>query len=75
LALASHAAPRDLVQFLMNERNQAIEGRLVALPPFEKETGDFRRMGRNTIILSPFRGVQGLAAVSRFPDRRNSHDE
>ena len=51
-ALAGHAAPRDLVELSMDERNQPIEGRLVALPPFEKEPGDLRGMVRNATILS-----------------------
>ena len=41
-ALSRHAALRDPVQFLVDERNQSLEGSLVAPPPFEKEPGDFR---------------------------------
>lgn len=39
-ALPHHAASRDLVQFLMHERDQSLAGSLVAFPPFEKERGD-----------------------------------
>jgi hypothetical protein len=46
-ALSRHAALRDLVEFLMDERNQSLEGTLVALPPFEKEPGDPREVLRN----------------------------
>jgi hypothetical protein len=48
LALAGHAPPCDLVEFPMNQRNQSLEGLLVAPPPFEKEPGDSRRVCRNT---------------------------
>ena len=41
-ALSGHAAPRDLVEFLMDERDQSLAGGLVALPPLEKERGDIR---------------------------------
>jgi hypothetical protein len=47
LALAGHAPPRDLVEFPLNQRNQSLEGRLVALPPFEKKLGNPRRAFRN----------------------------
>ena len=46
-ALPGHASPRDLMEFPLNQRNQSLEGRLVALPPFEKEPGDPRRAFRN----------------------------
>ena len=49
-ALSRHAAPRDPVEFPVDERNQSLEGTLVAPPPFEKEPGDFRGVRRN----SPF---------------------
>ena len=42
-----HAAPRDLVEFLMDERNQPLEGILVAPRPFEKEPGDSGGLQRN----------------------------
>jgi hypothetical protein len=35
-ALAGHAAPRDLVELLMDERNQSGESCLVALTPGQK---------------------------------------
>ena len=46
-ALARHAAPRDPVELLVDERNQPLEGTLVAPPPFEKEPGDPRGVHRN----------------------------
>jgi hypothetical protein len=46
-ALSRHAAPRDPMQFPVDERNQSLEGTLVALPPFEKEPGDPREVLRN----------------------------
>ena len=39
-ALARHAATRDLVELLMDERNQPLEGSLVALSPFKEQPGD-----------------------------------
>jgi hypothetical protein len=33
--LSRHAAPGDAVKFLVDERNQAVEGTLVALAPLE----------------------------------------
>jgi hypothetical protein len=49
-AFSRHAALRDLVEFPVDERNQSLEGTLVAPPPFEKEPGDSRGVLRN----SPF---------------------
>jgi hypothetical protein len=34
--LAGHAAPRDLVEFAVHERNESLEGAFVAFPPLEK---------------------------------------
>jgi hypothetical protein len=45
LTLSCHAAARHLLELLMDERNQPIEGRLVALSPFEQEAGDLCRLG------------------------------
>jgi hypothetical protein len=49
-ALARHAAPRDPVQFPVDERNQLLQGTLVAPPPLKKAPGDSRGVLRN----SPF---------------------
>jgi hypothetical protein len=46
-AFAGHAAPGNLVKLPMDERNQSLEGILVALPPFEQEPGDSRDVLRN----------------------------
>ena len=43
--LASRVSPGDLVEFPMYERNQLLQGPLVALPPSEQQAGDFRRAG------------------------------
>ena len=46
-ALTCHAAPRDLVQLTMNQRDQLLAGSHVAFPPLEKERGDIRRVFGN----------------------------
>jgi hypothetical protein len=46
-ALSRHTAPRDPAQFPVDERNQSLEGALVAPPPFEQEPGDSRDVLRN----------------------------
>jgi hypothetical protein len=49
-ALSRQAASRNPVQFPVDERNQSLEGTLVAPPPFQKEPGNSRGVRRN----SPF---------------------
>jgi hypothetical protein len=49
------SASRDPVEFLMHERDQSLEGALVALPPFEQQPGDLRLMFNNPDILCPSR--------------------
>ena len=56
--LSRHAAPRDLVELPVDERNQSLEGGLVALSPFQKQSGDLRGVVSNSAILGPFRRVQ-----------------
>ena len=51
-ALASHTALRDLMKFPLDERNQLLEGVLVAFPPLQKQPGDRRRRIRNLDILN-----------------------
>ena len=41
-ALAGHAAPRDLVELVMDERNQLLEGGFIALAPREEERRHLR---------------------------------
>ena len=53
-ALARHAASRDPVELLMDERDQLLEGALVALSPSEQQSGDLRVVVGNPGILSPF---------------------
>ena len=55
-ALPCHASSCDLVKLPLDERNQAIEGALVALTPFEKQSGGLIRFLRNVAILRPFAG-------------------
>ena len=55
-ALSSHAAPRDPVELLMNERNQSLEGGFVAVAPFEEQLGYAWGIVRGGTSLDPFRG-------------------
>jgi hypothetical protein len=41
-ALSGHAAARDLVELLMDERDQSLAGGLVSLSPLEAETETLR---------------------------------
>ena len=54
-ALARHAAPRDLVQLPVDERNQSLEGGLVAFAPLQQQVGNRRGMVGNAPILAAFR--------------------
>jgi hypothetical protein len=54
--LPCHAPSRDLAKLPLHERNQAAEGGLVALPPFQKQSGGLRGVVRNVAILSLFDG-------------------
>jgi hypothetical protein len=40
--LSGHTAARDLVQLLMNEGDQPVQGRRVALSPRLEQAGDVR---------------------------------
>jgi hypothetical protein len=42
------------VQLTLDERNQPAEGALVALPPFQKQSGRLRGVVRDAVILRPF---------------------
>jgi hypothetical protein len=53
-----YAASRDPVKLLVNERDQSLEGLLVASSPLEEQAGDFRRLFRNCAILCPYLGGQ-----------------
>ena len=53
-AFARHAAPRDLVQLLVHERNQPVEGGRIALVPSEQQPGDIRGGFRDAVILGRF---------------------
>ena len=53
-ALAGHAAARDLVELPVDERDQPLEGRLVAVPPLVEQPGDRLGDGSVSVILTPF---------------------
>jgi hypothetical protein len=52
--LAGPTAPRDVVELVVDERNQLRERSLVALSPGEKQSGDVSRMVRNAVIVGAF---------------------
>jgi hypothetical protein len=52
--LSCHAPSRDLVQLPLYERNQPVEGGLVALTPSSQQSGRLRGVVRNVAILSLF---------------------
>ena len=64
-ALSRHAASRDPVEFLMDERDQSLEGALVALSPFEEQPGDVRVGIRNPGILGPFARLTSFVQPER----------
>ena len=47
---ARQAAACDPVELFVDERNQPLEGRLVAFPPLDQEPGDFRGVVRNGLF-------------------------
>jgi len=53
-ALARHAASRETMELVVDERDQLLEGALVALSPFEEQSGDLRVVVGNPRILEPF---------------------
>jgi len=52
--LSCHTSSRDLVKLLLYERNQSVEGGLVALAPLQKQCGGLRGVVRNVAILRLF---------------------
>jgi hypothetical protein len=52
--LPCHASSRYLVKLRLDERNQTVEGVLVALTPFEKQSGGLCRLVWNAAILRLF---------------------
>ena len=54
--LSCHAPSRDLVKLPLYERNQPVEGGLIALTPSEQQSGGLRGVVRNVAILSPSEG-------------------
>ena len=49
--LAGHAAAGDPVQLAVDERNQPLEGVLVALSPFQQQSGDLGGWLGDVVIL------------------------
>jgi hypothetical protein len=68
--LSGHAASRNLMKLPLDERNQAVKGGLVALTPFEKQSGGLRKVIRNVAILRLFLSCTVLLVRSRFTGRR-----
>lgn len=64
--LSRHAAPGDPVELVVDERNQAVEGTLVALAPFEQQSGDVGGVSRSVTILDPFPALRVFISGSRF---------
>ncbi len=62
--LSCHAPSRDLVKLPLYERNQSVEGGLVALTPFQQQSGGVRGVVRNVAILSLF---DGCTVSQRLP--------
>jgi len=72
VALARHAASRETMELVVDERNQLLEGALVALSPFEEQSGDLRVGVGNPRILA---SIQLLVTGSRFIDRGQDEEE
>ena len=53
-ALSRHTASRDPVELLIDERNQPLEGVLVAVSPPEEQPGDLGVLVSNAAMLSQF---------------------
>ena len=70
--LSGHASSRDLMKLPLYERNQSVEGGLVALTPFQKESRSLRGVVGNIAILCPFRSCTRLAV---FPALRTEGDK
>ena len=72
-ALSSHASTGNLVKLALDQRNQAAEGDVVALPPFQKQSRGSRWIVRNIAILCPFLAHAPSCGVFPFTDRRSLH--
>jgi hypothetical protein len=64
-ALPGQAAPRNLVELTVHERNQSLEGCLVAISPIVQQCGDSRVVVRNASNSTPFPGFSRLRGA--FP--------
>jgi hypothetical protein len=54
------------MELVMDERDQSVEGALVALAPFEQQSGDVGSVSRSTTILDPFAAIRVFISGSRF---------
>jgi hypothetical protein len=68
-ALPGHAAPRDLVQLAMDQRNQPLARSLVALSPFEQQCGDIGGVSSNPGILAQAPAARVVLSVRVFTGR------
>ena len=64
---------RDSMQLCVYERNQSLQGILVALSPFKKQPGDFRGIVWNVVSLGPFSAFEAFKCISRYIDG-SGHD-
>jgi hypothetical protein len=64
---------RDSMELCVHERNQSLQGILVALSPFDKQPGDFRGMVWNVMSLGPFQLLEAFRCISRYMNG-SSHD-
>src|SRR5215210_3979285 len=67
-SFSSHAAPRDSVELLVDERNQSLQGIVVASPPLQEQPGHLRLMLHDAVtglLRSPFK------VSSPFPASRS----
>ena len=53
-ALSRHAALRDPMELLMDQRDQSLEGTLVAVSPLDQKSSGLRVVMSNLGILGPF---------------------
>jgi hypothetical protein len=53
-SFAAHVSPRQTTQFVVNERDEPIEGVGLATAPGEEKRSGAGRLLRNALILRPF---------------------
>jgi len=62
------------VKLALDERNQPAEGALVALPPFEQQSGSLRWVARDGVILSLFRTVHRFSGLPRSYEQEKAYE-